>query len=287
MRDCPAPQPARLGSCDPCPNGFTFIELAVVIGTVALLFVLLLPALAGTKNRDKSAVCMSNLRQIYIGMMIYACDNDDTFHNLGGGNIPNDGQWTLNPSSTNILAPNNLYAYWGVAYYTYSGTPRELYRCPSAGLVDEWRDDGRAYPDEFWLTSTYGINQYLLNPYNSSATTDPAPLKTASFLYPSTKVCIQDSVEQKTEGPDDTIGLFPGTSRILAQWIGIPPPYGGISGRLYGGYPFEWEYYRHDKRNNTLWLSGNVSKIPYTGLTVGIDYRYYTGEKPVTPIPGN
>src|SRR5437879_6019793 len=106
MRDYPAPQPGRLGSSGPCPYAFTLVELAVVIGMVALLLVLLLPALAGTKNQDKGAVCMSNLRQIYVGMMIYAADNNDTFHNLGGGDISNDGQWTLNPNSTNILAPN-------------------------------------------------------------------------------------------------------------------------------------------------------------------------------------
>ena len=276
------PQVHREACCAAPDDGFTLTELAVLIATIALLTLFLLPALAGTKNQDKSAVCMSNLRQIYVGMMVYAGDNDDTFYHTGGGNTANDGQWTANPNSTTVLAPNDGYAYWGVAYGTYAGTPKELFRCPSAKIVDQWRDSGRTYPDEFWLTSTYGICQYLTRSYPSGS----GPLKTSSFENPSTMICVQDSVEQRTEGASDTLGLFPGTSQILAQWIGTPPGTGGLSS-FYGGYQFQWEYYRHDKRNNTLWLSGQVSKIPFTGYNVGIDYRYYTGEKPQIPIPGN
>jgi hypothetical protein len=83
------------------------------------------------------------------------------------------------------------------------------------------------------------------------------------------------------EGPDDSIGLWPGRPMILTQW---GPP-GGLSAALYDGYDFTWEWYRHDQRCNTLWLSGHVSKIPFNGRNVGIDYRYYTGETPVLPLP--
>src|SRR6266704_1717386 len=98
MRNGFAPQPAPVGCNYPSSGGFSLIELGVVLSMVALLTALLLPALAGTRNQDKSAVCLNNLRQIYVGMMIYASDNNDTFHNLGG-DIPNDGQWTANPNS--------------------------------------------------------------------------------------------------------------------------------------------------------------------------------------------
>lgn len=282
MRDELTPRHQRKTDHGSSRDGFNLTELMVVLATIAMLALLLLPALAGTKHQDNSAVCMNNLRQIYNGMMIYAVDYVDTFYHTGGGNTSNDGQWTANPNSTTILPPTHSLAYWGVAYATYA--PRELFRCPSAKVVDQWRDDGRAYPDEFWLTSTYGICRNLLISYNSSAL-----LKTTSFQNPSTMICVQDTVEQRTEGAGDTIGLFPGNSRILTQWIGAnaPDSYGGISASVYGGYPFEWEYYRHDKRCNTLWLSGNVTKIPFTGYNVGIDYRYYTGDKPLTPIPGN
>jgi prepilin-type N-terminal cleavage/methylation domain-containing protein len=284
MRDELTPRHPRKTDHGSSRDGFNLTELMVVMATIAMLATLLLPALAGTKHQDNSAVCMNNLRQIYNGMMIYAGDYEDTLYHTGGGNVPNDGQWTSSPTSTTILAPNAGLAYWGVAYYTYVGTPRELFRCPAARIVDEWHDDGRYYPNEFWMTSTYGICQYLTKPFNASV---PAPLKTTSFVNPATMIVTQDAVESRMEGETDSIGLFPGQSSILTQWIGVPPAYGGMSTAYYGGYHFEWEFYRHDKRCNTVWVSGNVTKIPFTAYNVGIDYRYYTGDKPLTPIPGN
>jgi prepilin-type N-terminal cleavage/methylation domain-containing protein len=59
--------------------GFTLIELLVVIAIIAVVAALLLPALSHAKAKAYKVQCLNNQRQIGIGFLMYAEDNNDTY----------------------------------------------------------------------------------------------------------------------------------------------------------------------------------------------------------------
>jgi prepilin-type N-terminal cleavage/methylation domain-containing protein/prepilin-type processing-associated H-X9-DG protein len=69
----------------PRSRGFTLIELLVVIAVIAILMAILMPALQRAREQGKRVVCLNNERELMLGWLMYADDNDGRLVNGEGG----------------------------------------------------------------------------------------------------------------------------------------------------------------------------------------------------------
>lgn len=60
-------------------RAFTLIELLVVIAIIAILAAILFPVFAQAKESARQSACLSNLKQIGMGMMMYTGDSDGKY----------------------------------------------------------------------------------------------------------------------------------------------------------------------------------------------------------------
>jgi prepilin-type N-terminal cleavage/methylation domain-containing protein/prepilin-type processing-associated H-X9-DG protein len=113
-------------------GGFTLIELLVVIAIIAILTSILFPVFARARENARRTSCMSNLKQIGIGMMMYVQDYDGQYFGWSYGA----------PTSASCPAPsigcsgyNSFWAPIGVSGVSWFMEPyiksRQVFFCPS------------------------------------------------------------------------------------------------------------------------------------------------------------
>jgi prepilin-type N-terminal cleavage/methylation domain-containing protein len=84
-------------------TGFTLIELLVVIAIIAILAAILFPVFAKARERANTTACMSNMKQIGIGLYTYLSDYDECYPVLrrtaGSPGVTVDRTWREELSS--------------------------------------------------------------------------------------------------------------------------------------------------------------------------------------------
>lgn len=111
--------------------GFTMTELLVILGTLALLIIMLAPAIAAPKPNSKAAQCLNNQRQLTLAWQMYLSDNADRLVTASSwvDATPTGSymDWTSSPANTNTLALTNS-ATSLLSSYTKSAA---VYKCPA------------------------------------------------------------------------------------------------------------------------------------------------------------
>jgi prepilin-type N-terminal cleavage/methylation domain-containing protein/prepilin-type processing-associated H-X9-DG protein len=158
-RPFPSGSASQAGAAPRAGAAFTLIELLVVIAIIAILAAILFPVFARARAQARKISCASNLRQLTMGMVMYAQDYDETFPQW---------KWDQNYSSGTV-SPNNATTLWVNAIWSYVKSAG-VYKCP---------DDIRGFTGTdffggwFNMSSVQGFNEAVRNAPMSYGANEP------------------------------------------------------------------------------------------------------------------
>ena len=145
-------------------NGaFTLVELLVVVAVILMLMALLMPAINKARDEARSVGCMSNLRSLMAGVILYARDHQGSLPSPNWANAGSPGDmahelgWLYASNKMAFLSDLQYGTIW-----PYVGTDR-AYRCPADPLYGQ-RSLIMYWPYNLTLTlKNYGFGDFDTN----------------------------------------------------------------------------------------------------------------------------
>ncbi|MFQ6097221.1 MAG: prepilin-type N-terminal cleavage/methylation domain-containing protein [Armatimonadota bacterium] len=234
-------------------SGFTLIELLVVIAIIAILAAILFPVFAKAREKAKQASCLSNVKQLSLGILMYKSDYDGVYPRFCWG------QTNCNPVYTA--------SFWPISVYPYIKN-KEIFVCPGQSNDGCMPDGVRNHVSGLWTTGgmTYGINELLAT----------RTVKDSRLKYPADTLIIADCrclwIGGYWSSPDRSI-----LHRVIASERGSPCD-AGCSSRV---TPTMVESGVHNSGSNlgfadghAKWLGGSRIRT----ISGGGSLRYYDWE---------
>jgi prepilin-type N-terminal cleavage/methylation domain-containing protein len=140
-------------------GGFTLVELLVVIGIIALLVSMLMPALGKVRDQANGAKCSNNLRQLMTATIMFAGDHKGR---LPGGEYdynrpdPEERCWVYNGADKTPTVPDWKTAPTSGTLFRYVNSPGS-YLCPSRVPGGEGITPGPGYSNGLFDYTSVGI----------------------------------------------------------------------------------------------------------------------------------
>jgi len=228
--------------------GFTLTELLIVMFVVSILSALVLPTVQKGMKSAQAAGCMNNLRQLGVGLAVFASENN--------GNLPPATEYAIDPGGTVTgITPFSRNPSGWVYQYADPIWPKatKLGLCPA--------DNNKVRNTYYWI---YSYNYCFLVSYvngvpdkngNEGSLANNGYGRQIKLTEATKKVLLIDAIDQNE----------------AKSWTnGIPKPNANANG---ANAAFLWNDYllptitsRHAGRGNSLWGDGSVRLVKFADL---------------------
>lgn len=157
-------------------RAFTLTELLVVIAIIAILAVLLFPSLSAAKAKAQRATCLSNLRQISVGIRLYLDDQSN--------GSPGNTNATHTPFLSWTAYRELINNYVGVK--TTSSPEDKVFACPADTFFYDMSKGGRGFvpqPAHEQADNAFTSYAYNAGQFTTAPKTDPFYIPATTNLY--------------------------------------------------------------------------------------------------------